>query len=268
LSGLKQINICPKTYKVKIMIHLLLISFNWQKTDINIILPLMSTLIGFIIFWFISKSEKFKDWFYNNNEPDLASIKHITFNRFTGFFTMGVIPTILCFVFIPEYTFRDYGFTIIPETTLYSIGWTLALSMLAIPLTYNSARKPKNLINYPQIRAKIWSRNTVIINAVTWVVYLTGYEFMFRGLLLFPLAHSLGVWPAIAINIAMYSATHIPKGLEETIGAILLGLVLCILTLVSGTIWIALFVHIIVAWTNCYTALKFHPDFKLKKIKK
>ena len=248
------------------MKQLMNISFVWQKTDIQIILPLMSTLLGFILFWFTSKFEKFKDWFYKKNEPDLASIKHISFNRIFGFFAMGVIPTVLCFLFIPQYSLSDYGLAIIPGTTLYSIGWILALSILAIPLTYNSARKPKNMINYPQIRAKIWNRNTVIINAITWVVYLAGYEFMFRGILLFPIADSMGAWPAIAINIAMYSATHIPKGLEETIGAILLGLVLCILTLVSGTIWIALFVHIIVAWTNCFTALKFHPDFKLVKI--
>jgi membrane protease YdiL (CAAX protease family) len=248
------------------MKHFLHISFDWQKTDLHIILPLMSTLIGFILFWFTSKSEKFKDKFYKKNEYDLACIKHITFNRIIGFFSMGVFPTVLCFVFIPEYTFRDYGLVINPKTTLYSIGWILGLSILAIPLTYNSARKSKNLINYPQIRAKIWNRNTVIINAVTWVVYLTGYEFLFRGILLFPIAHALGVWPAITINIAMYAATHIPKGLEETIGAILLGLVLCILTLASETIWIALFVHIIIAYTNCFTALKFHPDFKLVKI--
>jgi len=242
------------------------ISFAFQHSDTHIILPLMATLLGFILFWFTSKSEKLKAWFYKKNEDDLASIKHVTFNRIIGFFAMGVLPTVLCFVFMPEYTFSDYGLTIIPETNLYSIGWTLALSFLAIPLTYFSARKPKSLINYPQIRAKIWNWNTVIINAVTWIVYLTGYEFLFRGILLFPIANSLGAWPAIAINIAMYAATHIPKGLEETVGAILLGLVLCILTLVSGTIWIALFVHIIIAWTNCFTALKFHPDFKLIKI--
>ena len=32
-----------------------------------------------------------------------------------------------------------------------------------------------------------------------------------------PLIDPLGMWPAIAINIALYSATHIPKGLDETI---------------------------------------------------
>ena len=75
-----------------------------------------------------------------------------------------------------------------------------------------------------------------------------------------PLAETVGVWPAIAVNIALYSATHIPKGLDETLGAIPLGLVLCWLTLASGTIWIAFLVHVAMAWTNSLTALKHHPD--------
>jgi len=58
----------------------------------------------------------------------------------------------------------------------------------------------------------------------------------------------------------LYATTHIPKGLRETLGALPLGLVLCLLTLTSGTIWIAFFVHLAMALTNSFAALKFHPD--------
>ena len=33
----------------------------------------------------------------------------------------------------------------------------------------------------------------MIINALGWFLYLFGYEFLFRGVLLFPLVESLGV---------------------------------------------------------------------------
>jgi membrane protease YdiL (CAAX protease family) len=178
---------------------------------------------------------------------------------------MGVSPTVICLFFLPDYSLADYGLTILPKTTLFSVIWTLGLSALVIPLAYISAKKPKNLVNYPQIRAKVWTNRTVFINALGWFIYLFGYEFLFRGTLLFPLVDTLGVWPAIAINIALYSATHIPKGLDETIGAIPLGLVLCLLTLQSGTIWIAFLVHVAMAWTNSFTALKFHPDIHYKR---
>jgi membrane protease YdiL (CAAX protease family) len=167
--------------------------------------------------------------------------------------------------FLPDYSLADYGLTILPKTSFFSVIWTLGLSALVIPLAYISAKKPKNLVNYPQIRAKVWTNKTVFINALGWFIYLFGYEFLFRGTLLFPLVDTLGVWPAIAINIALYSATHIPKGLDETIGAIPLGLVLCLLTLQSGTIWIAFLVHVAMAWTNSFTALKFHPDIHYKQ---
>jgi membrane protease YdiL (CAAX protease family) len=233
---------------------------NWRESDLVSVLPILLTSIGFILFWFTSKSDKIKAHFYNKYDYDTASVKHIFFTKYFGFIAMGVLPTIFCLIFLPSYNLADYGLTFISSTSLFSLYWILGLSALVIPLAYISAKKPKNLINYPQIRAKIWTRKTVTVHAFGWFIYLFGYEFMFRGILLFPLVDAIGVWPAIAVNIALYSATHIPKGLDETIGAIPLGLVLCILTLASGTIWIALFVHVAMAWTNCFTALKYHPD--------
>ncbi|MBW6536391.1 MAG: CPBP family intramembrane metalloprotease [Mariniphaga sp.] len=102
----------------------------------------------------------------------------------------------------------------------------------------------------------------MVINLLGWFLYLLGYEFLFRGILLFSLVEPLGVWPAIAVNIALYSATHIPKGLAEAIGAIPLGLIFCLLTLASGTIWIAFIVHVAMAWTNSLTSVKFNPDIQ------
>jgi len=247
------------------MIHSLAIDFSWREGDMVTFLPIILSIIVFVVFWFTSKSDKIKAWFYKNYEFDRASINHITFNRMVGFVAMGVIPAVFCLIFLPGYSLADYGLTFKPETTLYTIIWTFVLAILVIPLAYVSAKKPKNLINYPQIRARIWTGRTVIINALGWALYLFGYEFLFRGILLFPLVAHLGVWTAIAINVALYSATHIPKGLEETIGAMPLGLVLCLLTLASGTIWIAFFVHVAMAWTNSFTALKFHPDMQYRK---
>jgi len=66
---------------------------------------------------------------------------------------------------------------------------------LVIPLVHFSARKPKNLVNYPQIRAKVWTSKMVYMNALGWFLYLFGYEFLFRGVLLFPLIEPLVYGP-------------------------------------------------------------------------
>jgi membrane protease YdiL (CAAX protease family) len=242
------------------MMHSPPIDLSWQQGDISTFLPIILSLVFFAVYWFTAKSDKVKAWFYKKNDPDRASVNHIGFTRLVGFVSMGILPVTFCLIFLPEYSIADYGLTWNSETTVFSFLWITGLSILVIPLAYISAKKPQNLINYPQIRTKTWTKKIVFINAISWALYLLGYEFLFRGVLLIPLVDSLGVWTAIAINIALYSATHIPKGLTETIGAAPLGLVLCLLTLSSGTIWIAFFVHLVMALTNSFTALKFHPD--------
>ena len=241
------------------------IDWTWTDLDLRISLPLLLTLVFFSIYWFTSKSEKIKKRFYDKYDHDQASFKHIFFTKYFGFISMGILPAIFCLVFLSKLTLADLGLTFIYKTAQFSIFWILGLSVLIIPLVYFSAKKPKNLVNYPQIRAKVWTKKMVFINALGWFLYLFGYEFLFRGVLLIPLIEPLGMWPAIAINIALYSATHIPKGLDETVGAIPLGFVLCLLTISSGTIWIAFIVHVVMAWTNTFTALKFHPEMNLKK---
>tara|TARA_B100001093_G_scaffold5448_2_gene5510 strand:+ start:132 stop:872 length:741 start_codon:yes stop_codon:yes gene_type:complete len=240
------------------------IDWTWTALDLKICLPILLTLVFFSIYWFTSKSKKIRERFYIKYDHDQASLKHIFFTKYFGFFSMGIFPTIICLFYLPELTLADLGLTLIYETSLFSLLWILGLSILIVPLVYFSAKNPKNLLNYPQIRAKVWTKKMIFVNALGWFLYLFGYEFLFRGVLLIPLLEPLGMWPAITINIALYSATHIPKGLDETIGAIPLGFVLSLLTISSGTIWIAFIVHVVMAWTNTFTALKFHPDMKIQ----
>ena len=119
------------------------------------------------------------------------------------------------------------------------------------------------MVNYPQIRAEVWDIRMVIGNLVSWAVYLLGYEIFFRGVLLFPVVQTAGAWAAIGINIGMYSGTHIPKGAGETIGAIPLSAILCLLCLHAGSFWPAFLVHVAMAWTTTLTSLKYHPDMKV-----
>jgi membrane protease YdiL (CAAX protease family) len=235
------------------------------STDIAVFAPVLIALFCFVTYWFIAQSVGVKKRFYDHHNFDKAATLHIVFNRYVGFTMMGIVSAVLLKLCIPSIILADIGVTLYAETLMETIFWTLGLSVVVMPIAYFSAKKPKNLINYPQIRAKLWSRKMIWQNAHSWAAYLLGYELLFRGILLFPVANVIGVWPAIAVNTALYSATHIPKGLDETIGAAFLGTVLCLLTLSTGTIWIAVVVHIVMAWTNSFTALKYHPEMKIIK---
>ena len=231
------------------------IEFRWVEGDMIIVLPMMLCLIGFITFWFVSKATKMND----------GSVKNVLFTKYLGLFTMGIVPATIALILMPQYALADYGITYNSDTTMSSLVAILFLAALTMPLAFLSAKKPSHQANYPQIREKNWTRSLVLKNSLGWSAYLLGYEFLFRGILLFPLVDALGVWPAVAINTAMYSATHIPKGLDETIGAAFLGVVLCLITLMTGTLWVAIVVHITMALTNSFSSIYHNPEMKFVK---
>ena len=225
------------------------VDFNWKATDLGPVLAILMALVFFGLYWFIAKSNRIKMLFLSKYESDQALFKHLFFTKIAGFISMGIFPIIACLVILKGTSLDDYGLTFNAKTSIFSVVWTIILSLIVIP------------------RSKVWTKKMMGLEALAWFLYLFAYELLFRGVLLFPVAASIGIWPAIAVNIALYSATHIPKGLDETIGAIPLGFVLCILTLMSGTIWIAFLVHVVMAWTNTFTALHFNPEMSYYKKK-
>jgi membrane protease YdiL (CAAX protease family) len=231
------------------------IEFSWVEGDLVIVLPMMLCLIGFTTFWFVSKATKIND----------GTVKNVLFTKYLGLFTMGIVPATLALTFMPQYALADYGLIYNSDTTMTSLVAILILAALTMPLAFLSAKKPSHQVNYPQIREKNWTRSLVLKNSLGWSAYLLGYEFLFRGILLFPLVDALGVWPAVAINTVMYSATLIPKGLDETIGAAFLGVVLCLVTLITGTLWVAIVIHITMALTNSFSSIYHNPEMNFVK---
>lgn len=248
--------------------HFLALPFDQIPSLAGGIAPIYLALVGFVCFWFISKSERIKAYYFKKYPHDTAWLRFIYMTKWVGFLTMGLLPLIVLIVLNPTRGLAYYGLNFRSDTLLFNTVITIGLSALLIPLAAFSAKKPKNLVNYPQIRAQNWDTKTFRYNLLGWAVYLFGYELLFRGLLLFPLVEAYGIWLAIAINVALYSATHIPKGLDETIGAAPLGFLLCLLTLMAGNIWIAFLVHVAMAWTNSLTALKHHPEIHYHKWQK
>ncbi len=118
---------------------------------------------------------------------------------------------------------------------------------------------------YPQMRVNKWTIRMLIISALSWMVYLAAYEFMFRGFFLFAIYETLGTTAAIVITTSIYSLVHVPKGAKEAVGAIPLGILLGYLSLITGNILIAYVVHVSMALTNEWFSLRAHPDMKIFK---
>jgi membrane protease YdiL (CAAX protease family) len=238
-----------------------------SETDLTSIVSIVGSALFFILYWSISSSEKIKIFLFGEELDDAGKINHILFIKYAGLVIMGIFPGVLFSIFLPHYSLSDYGLSFSKGTNLRSFYWISMLGLIIIVMNWFAARREKTFMGYPQIRVKEWDTKLMVSYSLAWCFYLFGYELLFRGFLFFPLVNSIGIWPAISVNVAIYSISHIPKGLDETIGAILLGIVLCIATLLTGTIWVAFFVHVVLALSNSLFALLFHPEMKIVKVR-
>lgn len=215
---------------------------------------------GFI-FYYVFAESSFVKKFLNSGHGE---VRYVLFQRLLGVLIFGIIP-LLILVFSGTKSIADFGVTApVKETGI----WIAVLSVVVILMNYFNSRTPENLELYPQIRETIWPVQLIILSATSWIAYLLSYEFLFRGFLLFSSVSILGLWPAIILNTAIYSLVHLPKGFKETIGAIPLGILLCYLTTKTGSIWIAVVTHIIMAISNEWFSLRANPQMFIKTHRK
>ena len=92
--------------------------------------------------------------------------------------------------------------------------------------------------------------------------YLAGYEVMFRGYLLFPLAAMLGVWPAIGISTMLYTVMHFHKGMGETLACLPAGVLICWIALQTESVFLAWAGHVVVALFNTTYQVLRRPEIE------
>lgn len=230
-----------------------------QQISVITALPVILTIVFFSVYWLLASSGRLKERIYNNFNTLTANVLYVIAKRVAGFVLLGVLPLVILLLPANNTTLERVGLGFNQGTGRFAIISILLMSLLIIPVVSYGARKPAIFELYPEIRVSRWTGGLIFTEMMTWAVYLLGYEVLFRGVLLFGLAGSLGPVPAVAINVIMYSAAHIPKGKTEALAAIPFGLVLCILTLHSGAIWIAFIVHVINAFAMTLAAIRANP---------
>lgn len=226
---------------------------------IAFLLGIIFTTLGFTFYHFLNTILiKPLSW---KKSPQDDNVRNILLQRLSGVFIYGILPLILFIFLIDEKTVSYYTGKISIET-LY---WLLPIGVLVVILNYLNAGKRDNLDMYPEIRKTRWNSSLVFLSALSWITYLLAYEFIFRGLLFIPAYKLFGLWPAVLINIGIYSLVHVPKGAKEGIGSIVLGFILCLLVVKTGSFWIAFFIHIVLALSNEWFSIIKNPDIKLAR---
>jgi hypothetical protein len=89
-------------------------------------------------------------------------------------------------------------------------------------------------------------------NAFGFLSFTAGVceEILYRGLLLGALSAVIGIWPAVAVSSVIFGLGHAYQGGTGILKTGLVGLAMALLTVFSGTIWIAALLHMVIDATS------------------
>ncbi len=211
-----------------------------------------------LVYYIFTHSARIRKWLYRHHGEIRGQIMGVLLSRLTGAFLFGGIPVVYLLFKGEGLPWAAGGDGIVSRALLL---W-LPTAIMIIALSFFISSGKSHLEQNPQIRAGNWDTGLLAVSALGWVVYLMGYEMLFRGFLLFACYNSFGYWPAILINILIYALAHIPKGRVELLGSMPVGFIFGIVTLWQGYFWYALLTHITMALSTEWFSLHYSPEMK------
>lgn len=220
-------------------------------SETELIIVFATFALGYTSYYAVAHSARLRDWFHRRQGHDAGEVAHTLVSRLVMVVGFGIVPAALLAVVGPR-SLLEYGLAIRWSTRAALVIAALSV-VIVIVIRFNPGRR-KLTAHYPQMRLAGWGPREIGVNVAGWAAYLFAYELMFRGFLLQALL-PYGVVLAISVNIALYVAVHVPKGLSEAIAAVPFGLLLCFLTIEFGTIWAAFILHLVLALANSLVAI-------------
>lgn len=127
----------------------------------------------------------------------------------------------------------------------------LALSAIGVPVcllaAFIGSRDPLIQAHYPFSKRACASAGKLAAFETSYVIlYYFPWEFIFRGLLFFPIAAALGLVPALAIQTALSTFYHFGHPDSEVFGALGAGFVFGLIAYVTGSFFYTIFIHAVV----------------------
>jgi len=228
--------------------------------DVQVSLVIFCTLLFFYLNYYFSHSGFLKKYTGKTTSEKQQKLSLFFVRKLSGFLILGFIPALLYYFFI-EPSFKKFGLNIQMFQASIPVILILVAIIVVVLFVNQSANKHRNSL---QIDIQEWSIMLFLFNSIGWIIYLVGYEFLFRGILLFECSNSFGFWPAIAINVVIYSAIHMVNGKSEAIGALIFGIVASYFTLTKGTLLIPIFMHVTLSVFSDYFSIRLNKDLAFR----
>nr|WP_177166550.1 CPBP family intramembrane glutamic endopeptidase [Nitrosomonas sp. Nm51] len=168
-------------------------------------------------------------------------------------FFYSILPAI-CIKWIFKDKFSDYGTSFAGAFKYYRLY--LGMLVVMVPLVIYFSATDSFLRMYPFY--KVSPGDSLFPKFFIWEIFyfmqFVALEFFFRGFILHGTKHRFGFY-AIFFMMVPYCMIHFGKPMPETIAAIIAGVVLGYMSLMSRNIWMGVFVHCSVAFMMDISAL-------------
>lgn len=219
--------------------------------SLDVILVLVAVTLAYVVQHYLSRSEGLKAR-TRTADPVESQARSIFAARALGGLVLGGLPALVA-LRLPG----PVGFAL-PLARPTLLFWATVV-LLVLPTVAASMHRPAAWSAYPPVRYPRWDRDRLLLNALSWGLYLFGYELCFRGVLLFGLAPVLGDWPALGVMTAIYVLVHLDKPMSEALGTLPMGFVFGLSALHSGSFLPAFFAHWVIAVTSDLAAIRANP---------
>jgi membrane protease YdiL (CAAX protease family) len=234
-----------------------------KDSGFTISVVILSTVIIYYLYFYVVNSNLLKKYGAGITPGAKKEVMLFLLKKCSGFLILGLIPGILYYFFLDK-NFDKFGLSVNQLSNNFSIILLLIFIIVVVLFINQKANKQHNSL---QINISEWNYFLFVINVSGWIIYLVGYEFLFRGILLFECNSSFGFWPAIAINVAVYSAIHMVYGKEQAFGSLIFGGIACYLTLSCGTLLIPIIMHINLSFFSDYFSIKYNESLSFVRYK-
>lgn len=214
-------------------------------------------LVFYLLYYISGYSSWFKGFIGINEKPVLK----IIYQKLNGGLILGGL-SVLYIIFVLDDPLKNYGLNFDNLKLTAILVVLFGLPAWIVSRFYSV--KPSNLKVYPEIRVLNWDLRLFFLSSGSWAFYLLGYELMFRGFLLFACLLVFDVYTSVIINSLLYALVHIHKGWVETFASFPMGILLCTLAILTGNIWVPFLVHLTLAVSNDFYAIKANKKFVMR----
>jgi membrane protease YdiL (CAAX protease family) len=139
---------------------------------------------------------------------------------------------------------RDYGFQL--GDWRYGLKIICLIGPFILLVMVISSGLPDVQAEYPLSKSSLGNLRLFILLEMCWLVYYLGWEFLFRGVMLFHLEEKFGVVMAILMQTIPSALIHIGKPVGESLLSVPAGLLFGYVAIRTRSIWYPMILHALV----------------------